>query len=647
NPWGVVARCLTLCGGLGAALMLTIRYSIWGSWLELLLVENDLEMELRMRAFSEMSFGGAVGAILAGVALWHVRRRGRPMVEVERVLWVLSPLLLLPCLPLFMTHEAWKDRHEALLPCVLLVALALEVLATRSLTSLPRHWGALLDGLRARLPTHVSRYGPWTTVAAATFFYWAFISFYALRWHYKLKTANFDLSINNNLLYGALHGAFMDSPVVFPDNPSGYIATHMKLGQYVLLPLYAVYPGPETLLVLQSALLGLGAIPLFAFAKRHVSSWQAAAIAVAYLCYHPMHSASFFEFQYVCIAAVFVIATIWAADAKRWLWLAAFYIAAGLMREDLPVGLSVIGVFLLLTGHRPRAGLAMAVVGMIWFVTIKFFVMDKAGEWWFPKMYKSLWAPGEEGHISLLKTVFTNPPFVLDKIIESSKVYYLLHLLVPLAFLPARRWYLWAAFIPGGAWTLLATDYKPPTMFSFQYVMFWAPYIFVAAPLALESINRWPGSGPARVRAALLAMLFSTAILSYNYGAFAARNGSLKSGYRKVEFSFSDAERRRYQDLKEIVSVIPDDATVAATENVGPHVSTRKTLFTMRHGPHGAEYILASKNELGLHSTRPTLTEALESQKYGVVKRVGDFAVMRRGHDPSLNRALIRDWGLH
>ena len=213
-------------------------------------------------------------------------------------------------------------------------------------------------------------------------------------------------------------------------------------------------------------------MPLFGFARRHISPWLAAALALAYLCYYPMHSANFYEVKWVPVSSFFLLSVIWAADAKRWVLCVIAFIWAMLMREDLPIPLAVIGGFLLLTGHRPRAGLIMAVVAIAWFVFIRFFVMQKVGSWWFPKMYKSLWAPGDTGFRSVIKTLLTNPPYVIDAVLVKQKVFYLLHLLVPIVFLPARRWYLWAAFIPGFFLTLLATDYKPPTMFSFQYVMY-------------------------------------------------------------------------------------------------------------------------------------------------------------------------------
>jgi hypothetical protein len=176
--------------------------------------------------------------------------------------------------------------------------------------------------------------------------------------------------------------------------------------------------------------------------------------------------------------------------------------------------------------------------------------------------------------------------------------------------------------------------------------MHWAPYLFMAAVVAIKSIREGALDGIARSRAAVATLVLSSLVLTYNYGAFPRREGSFKAGFNRIEFTFSDAERKRYAQLLEIIRDIPPDAPLAATEKVGPHVSSRLKIFTMRNGPQTGEYILASSRELKLSKTRPTLKEALETGRYGVLRRVGDFALMKKGHSTAGNAELIQDWEL-
>ncbi|MDQ2645929.1 MAG: DUF2079 domain-containing protein, partial [Myxococcota bacterium] len=644
---GVATRALALAALLGFSIATWLQLSFTGGWVNEFLAENVLPEGRRMTFVQGAVGGAALGAAICAYFVSQFRKKKRNLVTIERWLWFVSPLLLLPAVPSLFRYKPWMNEHERLLPIVLFLALALEILCFRALVRAPLKAREWWEELREQVPELVRRRGAFWVVVAGSLFYAAFFSFILLRWHEKLRTGNFDLSINNNLMFGGLHGRFLESTVVFPQEPGKYLANHAKFGGYLFLPIYALYPRAETLLVLQSVLIGAGAIPLWAFARRHLPEWSATIVALAYLAYYPMHGASFSEFQYVPIAAAFLFATVWAAEERRWVLMG---VAAGmgmLMREDIPLGMALVGGFLALTGYRPKAGLTLAAVAMTYFVVLRFYVMDSAGDWWYPNMYKELWADKEKGFRSVIKTLISNPLYVFSKVLVEKKVIYLLHLMVPLVFLPARRWYLWAAFIPGALLTLLITNYDPPVMFSFHYVMHWAPLLFLAAVLALKSLgDAQSGGSTARRQAATIAFAAASLVLTFNYGAFAMRDGGFKGGFHKVEFGISDAERQRYQNLKTLAAMIPDDASVAATEKLGPHVSARLLMYTMRHGPQGAEWILASSRELKLSRTKPKLFEVVKDGSYGVVKRIDDLALLKRGHDTSGNAKLIRDWRL-
>ena len=645
HPWAITTRVLAISALLGLALSSWAQLSIKSAWVPEFLTKNVRGVAER-KLMLVLLVGGLVVGGGAGLGLLTWLRKRHREAELERWLWFLVPGILLPCLPALFRAKPWQNRHDALLPIVILLSLLFEALMLLSLRSIPAaardFWRQTTD----QVPAVVKRHGPLVIVLAASLGYAAFFSFFLLRWHYKLRTGNFDLSINNNLMYGGLYGDFLKSTVAFPDDPGKYLAAHAKFGHYLFLPLYALVPRPETLLIIQSVLIGGSAVPLFLFARRHLSEWTAAAVTLAYLSYYPMHGATFSEFQNVPIAALFVFGVVWAADAKRWVWMGVLTAIALLMREDIPIGLSIIGLFLVASGYRPTAGLVLATFSTSYFLLVRFYVMDEAGDWWFPTMYKELWADGEKGFRSVIKTLLTNPLFVISKLAIEKKIIYLAHLLTPLAFLPLRRWYLWLSLIPGVLLTLLVTNYDPPIQFSFHYTMHWAPYLFMAAVLALVAIGKSPDLGPQRQRAALFAFCGASAVLSFNYGAFAMRENSFKGGFHKVEFTYSEKEDKRYYQLIDLIKDIPKDATVAATEKVGPHLSSRRILHTMRTGPHGAEWIVASSRELKLSKTKVSLRAVLDKNQYGVIKRSGDFAVFKKGAPTDGNAKLIKDWGL-
>lgn len=654
EAWGEAARATSLSFLLGMALVVFAHFAVGDEWVAELLQKNKLPMAARMSFIAQTLSGGTLCALIPLAIAVSRRIVGFTTSVWESWAWFLSPLMLLPAVPVMLRHEVWERKHEELLPVVLFGALIAEVLLSKSFQNTPALvTRAMHDFLREDQPEEPSRlslfwkqHSTLILVCLMACAYGAFMSFYTIRWHHKLGTATFDLGINNNLLYGGLEGKFNQSPVIFPDDPQKYLANHLKIGLYTFLPIYALFPKAETLLAIQSISLGLGAIPLFLFARRRIPQGWAAALSAVYLAYYPLHGANFYEMKLVPTAAALVLACIWAIDSKRFMWGGIFFVWGLIMREDMPVALAVVGAAFLLSGHRPRAGLIMAAVASSWFVLVRFRLMNEAGAWWFPNMYEDLWAAPEKGFQSVIKTLISNPTFTLKHIFVEKKFWYLMHLLVPMAFIPVRRWWAWLALVPGAILTLLVTDYAPPTMFSFQYVMHWAPYLFIASSLVLARKVTDDGS-PHPARAALVAMCLASLALTYNYGAFPARDKALESGYHRITFSYSKEERKRMTDVRRLVASIPKSASVASTERIGAHLSSRVGFYTLRRGSHGVDYIVARKSGLRLDRTKETVKEALESGKYGLVNRFGEFAVLKKGADTKGNHDLMTEWSLN
>ena len=144
---------------------------------------------------------------------------------------------------------------------------------------LPERTRARIDAARADLAAALAR-APWlplAIVAVAVLRHAIFFSNVTIRNHYNLQTAGYDLGIENNLVWNAAHwnGPLFKTSVQM----GGPVATHIGLHQtyisYLIGIPYRLVPRPETLLVLQSLLIGAAALPLYAYARRHLGAWTA------------------------------------------------------------------------------------------------------------------------------------------------------------------------------------------------------------------------------------------------------------------------------------------------------------------------------------------------------------------------------------
>src|SRR5258706_6011907 len=148
------------------------------------------------------------------------------------------------------------------------------------------------------------------------------------------------------------------------------------------LPRFALKPDGEFFLIWQAVTAGFAATTLYLFASTQIPRWSAVVVAYAFLMYAPLHGPNFYDYHELIPPLLFHFLLYWAiATNRNWLVFITIPIIWS-FREDLPVGTCVLGLFLLLTGVRPRLGMLIAGSSLVWFVLLKFVIMASAGSWW-------------------------------------------------------------------------------------------------------------------------------------------------------------------------------------------------------------------------------------------------------------------------
>jgi uncharacterized membrane protein len=467
---------------------------------------------------------------------------------------------------------------------------------------------------------------PLLVVVVAALAYSLINSHYTLMNHRRLGTTAFDLGIYNNLMYNAMHGHPFTAPVLFGPGGGNNLASHAEFAVVLFVPLYALHPGPETMLVLQSFLLGLAAIPLYLFAATQLPRGVSAIVAVGYLLFAPLHGANYYDFHWLTISTFFQF-WLYYAIARRKTWLTVLMVLVLYsIREDIAIGLTVLGAFLLLTRLRPRLGFILMVASIVWFAVDRFVIMQLAGQWWFQNIYNDLFADGETTYGSVIKTLITNPIYVFWTLMKVEKLQYALHVLAPVAFLPVRRPATAMLIIPGFFFTILTSNYPPVMSIAFQYTAHWVPYLFLGVVVGLAIIQR---RGVPHARQAAVAT-FSMALVchSFCFGAI-LQHERFQGGFSTISFSMTPEEKQRYADLRELIAKIPPTASVAATEYEVPHISTRKVAYTLRQSPGAVDYILVNRAHISGAQSFVGAAFALES--YGLVAEKGELFLFKRG----------------
>jgi len=645
-----LVRGIALLLGAGASFGIAIWELVFGDLMVAYVRSNQIEPATRKLLFL---FGGlGLTVPLIAIAIYWWVRRTRPLDKarkIESVGWRLSPLCLAIVVPTLFRWQIWKGLDIQFLVIVAISAFAGQKLFYRALVEPPicSATSGPFASFRQRCSDAFDRWSPWlpwVIVMGLFFFYASYFSFFTLRNHWNLGTSAFDMAIEDNVVFNAMRGELLKASPMF--GPEGtHLGHHATFFAYLLAPFYALAPRAETLLIIQATLIGAAVIPLFLFARNRLGPYPAVLLAAMYVFYAPLHGANLYDFHYPPLGIGFVFWLAYLVDIGKYRWAVLPLLLTLSVREDMALSVFVLGAYFLLSGVKPRAGLALSIVGIGYFLFMKMafmpYIRDGAASFvWFYEKLRPEGGPGGFGGV--LTTIAGNPDYTMGTLLKSAKVKYFLQVLVPFAFLPFRRSIGLVFCLPGMVMTLLSS--RPASYdIGFQYTTHWALEMFLASIVILTMIKEpeyaADRQGVVRVRSWLVALAFAMAATSYQHGAILQHN-TARGGFASFKFERTEKDIERYQQLMALCGLIPPEAKVAGTERVLAHVSNRPDAYTIRAvGIQDAEYILFPFHIGGVDTKH--IHPVLLDGSFGVVDVAGDFILAKRGHSAERNAEVL------
>jgi len=136
--------------------------------------------------------------------------------------------------------------------------------------------------------------------------------------HASLTTSAWDLSVFDYTLDGLRHGRI----AVVPFMGQSLFSHHFMPTLAALVPAYAVWPSPITLILMQTAAMAVAAVLLWKLMPGRLPTTLRLAIVVTFLFSRGSHSAVTSYFYVECLepALVFGFVLAWRRGAWRWYW---------------------------------------------------------------------------------------------------------------------------------------------------------------------------------------------------------------------------------------------------------------------------------------------------------------------------------------
>lgn len=476
--------------------------------------------------------------------------------------------------------------------------------------------------------------------------------------HYLFKTYAWDLGIMNQSLWTTLHsGKILYSTLEVPyGNPSGnFLGVHFSPILFLVLPIYALFQAPETLLVFQSFILAVAALPLYWIARDKLDrKLYGLAFAIGYLLNPALHGVNTFDFHVEIFTPVLFLFAFYFLDQGKWFKAIPFLALELATVEFAPILVLFLGLYFFVKktfqAHSERTrtsdflkkiALPAAVIAVsIFCFFLAFYVIETinplktgapAGVWKF-------WG---SSIFQVAGNIVRNPAEALIIIATPiDKPYFLIFLLGSTFFLPLFAPLELLLPMP---WLLVAflSDYQPYYQPYFQYSALVLGQLFIAAVFGFKRLfHSMDGNGSkSAVRKKVL-----VAMLVFNVLLFLAMSPAGIPAFtnRDVKpYSFNlPSDPNHIASLYKILGFIPSNASVAAIFNIFPHVSQRLNAYIIKWPlDYEVEYIIVDVKSptytWSVYGPTPAqiIPDLMNSSKYGILAAADGVILFKEGYN--------------
>lgn len=455
---------------------------------------------------------------------------------------------------------------------------------------------------------------PRKTLGLAILFYILLFSIFSIWKYSNFLYNNIDLAIFNQVFYNSSYGRWF----AFSIHPNLYLGDHFTPILIFLIPLYFLFKHPTTLLILQTIILALTAIPIFLIARQaKLSPFLSSLLAIIWLLNPILHNITLFEFHILPIAILTLLLAFYFYKKKRFFIYISCLLISLLVREDVSLVVFMFGFLPLIekpsltpsissaNTHHSKKHTAKTVLKSRWILvlapialSILYFILAikisanyaANGKYKFFIYYSWLGQTLQEIIINIL----SHPLTVFKHFITIGNLEMILGFLMAFTFLPLFRLrYLILLLgplsqillgLPGGNSNILNTHYSslflPALAISFIYGF---KKIYCLLQIQKEKSNFHPKTAnPIKklilsiIQERQLAIFIFFLTIIYSTTTLGPLGYML---YNIIQDPFNIETKVKQKLIKEI----PKEGSVAASYEFLPHLSSREKLYSLHY----------------------------------------------------------------
>jgi len=194
-----------------------------------------------------------------------------------------------------------------------------------------------------------------------------FFSWFTLRKFEHGIWCGHDQGLGCQIFWTTLHGKLLWSSFLGV-NGLCHLGEHAVFFILLWLPIYALFPFPVTLSILQVFFLGLSAVPVYLIAKDKISSRAGLLFVVLYLTNNFVIQAIIDGFQTRTISVPLYFFAFLFFIKKRYLWVSLFILLICFSHGIGCLIAIMFGIYMVLAQRKRLLGLTISILSLVWFI---------------------------------------------------------------------------------------------------------------------------------------------------------------------------------------------------------------------------------------------------------------------------------------
>lgn len=473
----------------------------------------------------------------------------------------------------------------------------------------------------------------WLTVGITVLFF-LFVCVWTVCRVYSFNTPSYDFGIFSQMFYHMKESG-LPMTTIERDGLLSHFHVHMSPIYYLMLPFYYLVPEPATLQVLQAAVVASSVIPLWKIGKQHgLTDWQRVLLCGILLLFPAFSGGTGYDIHENCFLTPLILWLFYGIDRKNTLITALAAVLTLLVKEDAAVYVAVIGLWLIVKSlvcshkrehHNLVVGIVLFFASLIWFFLVTSY-LAKIGDGVMTDRYDNFIYDGSSSLLTVIKAVLMNPMKAVYECVDSEKLSFIAMTMLPLLGLPlfTRRYERYILLIPYLLVNLMS-DYTYQHDIFFQYTFGSTACLMYLTVVNLVEIKiHWKRSAALLGVAVIGAFCFGGVVVpkAISYPVQCVQHGA------------------EYQQIRNTLSKIPEEASVATTTFYSTFLSQREVLYDVKYCTKEhlleAQYIVLNEDgsfenyEKKGNDGKENLTELLLSEGYTVYDQIPEKLTIYR-----------------